>query len=72
MEAKYTAAVKKGDEAFAKKDWTTAKGAYNEALGIKAGEAYPKNQLSAIDKAMAHEAPAKAKAEADAKSKAEL
>jgi hypothetical protein len=72
LEAKYTAAIKKGDEAFAKKDWTTAKGGYNEALGIKANEVYPKNQLAAVDKAMADEAAAKAKADADAKAKAEL
>jgi hypothetical protein len=71
-EAKYNAAVKKGDEAFTKKDWNTAKAAYNEALNIKPAEQYPKNQLAAIDKAIADEAAAKAKAEADAKAKAEL
>ncbi|MGZ4064125.1 MAG: carboxypeptidase-like regulatory domain-containing protein, partial [Bacteroidia bacterium] len=72
LEAKYAAAVKKGDDAFGKKDWTTAKAGYNEALGIKAAEKYPKDQLAAVDKAIADEAAAKAKADADAKSKAEL
>ena len=53
LEAKYQAAIKKGDEAFAKKDWTTAKAGYNEALGYKPNEKYPKDQLAAIEKAIA-------------------
>lgn len=72
LDAKYLAAVKKGDDAFAKKDWVTAKAGYNEALGLKSAEPYPKMQLTAIDKAIADEAAAKAKAEGDAKAKAEL
>ncbi len=72
LEAKYAAAIKKGDEAFAKKDWVNAKAGYNEAIGLKSTEVYPKNQLAAIDKAIADEAAAKAKTEADAKAKAEL
>ena len=72
LDAKYSAAVKNGDDAFAKKDWTTARSAYTEASGFKASEPYPKMQLTAIDKAMGDEAAAKAKAEAEAKSKAEL
>ena len=72
LDAKYSAAVKKGDEAFARRDWANAKTGYNEAIGFKAAEPYPKMQLTAIDKSMADEATAKAKAEAEAKSKAEL
>jgi len=72
LEAKYAAAIKKGDDAFKTKDWLTAKAGYNEALGIKAGEKYPKDQLALVDKAIADEAAAKAKADADAKGKAEL
>lgn len=72
LDAKYAAAIKKGDDAFAKKDWVTAKGGYNEALTIKANEQYPKDKLAAIDKAIADEEAAKAKAEGDAKAKAEL
>ncbi|HRD38924.1 MAG TPA: carboxypeptidase-like regulatory domain-containing protein [Bacteroidia bacterium] len=72
LDAKYAAAIKKGDDAFAQKDWTNAKGGYNEALTIKANEQYPKDKLAAIDKAIADEAAAKAKAEGDAKAKAEL
>ncbi len=72
LEAKYAAAVKKGDDAFAKKDWATAKGGYTEATGLKPAEKYPKDQLALVDKAIADEAAAKAKADADAKAKAEL
>ena len=72
LEAKYLAAIKHGDDAFAKKDWPTSKAGYNEAIGLKTTEQYPKTQLAAIDKAIADEAAAKAKAESDAKSKAEL
>lgn len=72
LDAKYTAAIKKGDDAFNKKDWSNAKAGYNEALGVKPAEQYPKDKIAAIDKAMADEAAAKAKSEADAKAKAEL
>ena len=72
LDAKYLAAIKKGDDAFAKKDWVTAKGGYTEALGLKSAEQYPKDKIAAIDKAIADEAAAKAKADADAKAKAEL
>lgn len=72
LDAKYQAAIKKGDDAFAAKNWVNAKAGYNEALGIKANEQYPKDKLAAIDKAIADDAAAKAKADADAKAKAEL
>ncbi|MEW6773557.1 MAG: hypothetical protein AB1304_06110 [Bacteroidota bacterium] len=72
LEAKYNAAIKKGDDAFAKKDWNTAKSAYNEALGYKPQEKYPKDQLAAIEKAIADELAAKKKAEEESKAKAEL
>jgi hypothetical protein len=72
LDAKYAAAIKKGDDAFAKKDWTNARAGYNEALGFKSAEQYPKDKIAAIDKAMGDEAAAKAKADADAKAKAEL
>jgi hypothetical protein len=74
VNAKYNAAIKKGDDAFAKKDWTTARTGYNEALGIKPGEKYPTDKLAAIDKAIEDEknkmdAAAKAKAEAEVNAK---
>jgi Trp operon repressor len=49
LEAKYLAAIKKGDDAFAAKDWNNAKAGYNEALGLKAGEKYPKDKITEID-----------------------
>ncbi len=69
--AKYQAAIKKGDDAFKAKDWGNAKSSFNEALSLKPTEQYPKDQLAAIEKAIASDAEAKAKAEADAKAKAE-
>src|ERR1051325_9093046 len=72
LKAKYDAAIKKGDDAFAAKSWITSKAAYNEALGYKPTEKYPKDQIALIDKAIADDAAAKAKADADAKSKAEI
>ena len=72
LNAKYTAAIKKGDDAFTAKTWQSSKSAYNEALGYKPNEAYPKSQIALIDKAIADEAALKAKAEGDAKAKAEL
>lgn len=53
IDNKYKAAIAKGDKAFSSADYATAKMAYNEALGIKSGEAYPKQKLSEIDKLMA-------------------
>ncbi len=70
LEAKYLAAIKKGDDAFATKDWTTARGGYTEALGYKSGEKYPKDQIALIDKNLGDAAAAKAKADADAAAKA--
>jgi hypothetical protein len=63
LNAKYTAAIAKADAAFKAKTWEDAKAAYNEALGLKSAEAYPKAQLAAIDKAIA-DAAAKDAAEA--------
>jgi tetratricopeptide (TPR) repeat protein len=53
LDAKYQTAIKKGDDAFKAKDYPTAKGAYNDALALKSGEAYPKTQLKAIDDLLA-------------------
>lgn len=48
MDDKYLAAISKGDEAIKRKDWDTARSAYNEASTINPTEQYPKNQLNAI------------------------
>ncbi len=50
---KYNAAIAKGDAALAKKDYTIAKAGYNEAIGLKSAEQYPKDKLAEIDKAIA-------------------
>ncbi|GIV26607.1 MAG: hypothetical protein KatS3mg027_0421 [Bacteroidia bacterium] len=72
LEAKYSAAIKKGDEAFGKKDWNTAKSAYNEALGYKPNEKYPKDKLAEIEKMIAEELANKKKQEEEMKKQQEL
>ena len=68
-EANYQAAVKNGDKAFGKKEWQNAIASYQQALGIKPTENYPKDQITNINKLIA-EAEARAKADAEAKAKA--
>ena len=53
LNAQYDAAIAAGDAAFKAEQWDAAKGKYNEALKLKAAEKYPKDQLAAIDKAIA-------------------
>jgi len=55
LEAKYKAAITKGDGAFNTKDYDNAKAAYTEALSLKSNQQYPKDQLLAIDKAVAEQ-----------------
>lgn len=50
---RYLAIVAKADKAMAGKDYTAAKAGYNEALGVKATEQYPKAKLLEIDKLLA-------------------
>ena len=64
LDDKYNAAIAKGDAAFQGQNWDEAKAGYNEALALKSTEKYPKDQLAAIDKAIAD---AKKKAEEDEK-----
>ena len=49
LDQKYNAAITKADAAYLAKDYPTAKSAYTEAVGIKAGESYPKSQIAKID-----------------------
>jgi hypothetical protein len=65
-ESKYNAAISKGDAAFSKKDYVTSKAAYQDALTIKKGEAYPVGKLVEIDKLLA-DAAKNAQLEADYK-----
>ena len=55
LEAKYKAAITKGDGSFNIKDYDNAKAAYTEALSLKSNQQYPKDQLLAIDKAVAEQ-----------------
>ena len=59
LNEKYLAAVAKGDAALASKDYDGAKAAYNEALGLKSAEKYPKDKIASIDAMLAKEAGAK-------------
>jgi len=48
QEENYNAAIKKGDQALASKDYEGAKSAYQEALGVKPDEKYPQEKLDEI------------------------
>jgi hypothetical protein len=61
---KYTAAIAKADRAFASKDFSAAKGGYNEAINLKPAEQYPKNKLQEIDRLLGEEE-ARKKADAE-------
>lgn len=49
LEAKYQAAIEKGDNAFNANKLDEAEAAYMNALSMKAVETYPQNQLALID-----------------------
>lgn len=72
LDAKYQAAIAKGDAAMGTKDYAGAKSAYTEALGVKPSETYPKNKLAEIDKLIADAANAAKQKEIDDKYKAAL
>lgn len=55
LEEKYTDALKKGDDAFASRNWTIAKEGYTEAMALKANEQYPKYKFAAVEKAITEE-----------------
>ncbi len=64
---KYAAAIAAGDQAFGAKDWDAAKKGYNDALAVKTGEKYPKDQITAIDAAIRKAASDKDAAELQAR-----
>jgi len=64
-EAEYKALIVAADKMLGSKDYQGAKGKYNEALGIKSSEQYPKDKLSEIDGILAE----LAKKEAEEKAK---
>jgi len=55
-DAAYAAKMKEADASFASKDYTKAKGQYNGALGIKAGEKVPTAKIKEIDGILANKA----------------
>ena len=56
LEEKYKAAIAKGDAAITAKTYAAAKAAFNEAIGYKPSEQYPKDKLAEVEKALADEA----------------
>ncbi|UKN01319.1 hypothetical protein K6119_16450 [Paracrocinitomix mangrovi] len=56
LEADYRKAIEQGDNAFQSKDWDQAIKYYEEALGIKPDEKYPKDQLAKSKEGQANEA----------------
>ncbi|MGB0881372.1 MAG: hypothetical protein ACPGSO_00355 [Vicingaceae bacterium] len=63
-EAKYQGLIIAADNMLGSKDYNGAKAKYNEALGVKAGEEYPKSKLKEIEGILAEIARKKAEAEA--------
>ncbi|MBL7962428.1 MAG: hypothetical protein JNM31_01165 [Flavobacteriales bacterium] len=53
LNEQYQAAITEADDWFRKEQWESAKAKYNQAASLKPQEKYPKDQLLAIDKAMA-------------------
>lgn len=49
LEADYLAAVKAGDDAFAKKEYESALSSFEEALGYKPNEKYPAEKIIELD-----------------------
>ncbi len=64
LDAKYNAAISKGDAALKGKSYDDAKKSYKDALSYKSTEQYPKDKLAEIDNLLAKESGAK---ELDAK-----
>lgn len=76
---KYVSAISRADDAFQLENWTEAKSAYQEAIGIKPEETYPSEQIKLIDENLAameaqaeKNARAAAEAEKDEKYKAAI
>ncbi len=52
LEENYTRYIVEGDKAFANKQYSQAKPAYEQALDLKPGEKHPINQIQLIEKAL--------------------
>lgn len=68
LEANYTAAIQKGDQAFAAENWQEALTAYQNASNLKNQETYPKERIGVVQAKIA----AIAQAEEEARIAAEL
>lgn len=66
LNEKYNAIITKADKEFIAKKYDEARVSYTDASRLKPGEKYPKDKLSAIDKAVADELAAKKRAEDEA------
>ena len=55
LEEKYTAIIAQADIQFEAKNYDLSKTSYTEALGLKANEAYPKNQIQKINDLLANQ-----------------
>lgn len=53
---KYTAAIKKADDAFGVKDYITAKSLYNAALAYKTDDDYTNNRIAEIERILTEDA----------------
>ncbi|MFA8437145.1 MAG: hypothetical protein ACEPOZ_21770, partial [Marinifilaceae bacterium] len=53
LNARYTAEIKKGDEAFEKGNWSVARFYYKRAKQLKPNETYPEEKLKAIREVLA-------------------
>ena len=53
VEKTYLATIAAADVKFKASDWAGAKAKYNEALGLKSGEQYPKDQIKLCDSNLA-------------------
>ena len=73
-DAQYAAFIVSADKAFDSEDWEVAKDSYRQAQAVKPEETYPKEQLQAIDQAIAAAAALAAKQakENESKEKDEL
>jgi hypothetical protein len=56
VDKSYNAAIAAADAKFKASDWTGAKAKYQEALALKAGEQYPKDQIKLCDDNLANAA----------------
>lgn len=65
-EEKYKNLISKADKSFNLKEYEAAKFTYNEAVGIKSNEQYPKDKIAEIDQLLAEIAKKKAEEEAAA------